>query len=194
MEKADDKLKSLINESTVQFITSLRESRKTFNGCKWDDIALRFEWKINQLPKISQLISESRIKESLKTQMLSAVSSMPTKFDAKTVKDFLMIISTQEHITDASKAFEDFVVKDIERMKTINNQRIKEFYGTNNLNQETFKLHEGFYKICGLKGHMLSGGQKQRVAIARALIKDPKILILDEATSALDEQSQEIVQ
>ena len=57
--------------------------------------------------------------------MLSAVSSMPTKFDAKTVKDFLMIISTQEHITDASKAFEDFVVKDIERMKTINNQRIK---------------------------------------------------------------------
>ena len=47
MEKADDKLKSLINESTVQFITSMRDSRKTLNGCKWDDIALRFEWKIN---------------------------------------------------------------------------------------------------------------------------------------------------
>ena len=56
------------------------------------------------------------------------------------------------------------------------------------------KLHEGFAKVCGLKGCKLSGGQKQRVAIARALIKNPKMLILDEATSALDEQSQEIVQ
>lgn len=56
------------------------------------------------------------------------------------------------------------------------------------------KLHEGFDKICGLKGSKLSGGQKQRVAIARALIKKPKILVLDEATSALDEGSQEIVQ
>ena len=56
------------------------------------------------------------------------------------------------------------------------------------------ELHQGFQKMCGLKGSMLSGGQKQRVAIARALIKNPKILILDEATSALDEKSQEIVQ
>lgn len=67
---------------------------------------------------------------------------------------------------------------------------------TNNLiaQKKDQPLHDGFNKICGLKGSKLSGGQKQRVAIARALIKNPKILILDEATSALDEASQEIVQ
>ena len=71
-------------------------------------------------------------------------------------------------------------------------ERLAELYAA--MRQENVTLHEGYDKMCGLKGSRLTPGQKQRIAIARALIKDPKILILDEATSALDENSQEIVQ
>lgn len=74
------------------------------------------------------------------------------------------------------------------------NKRYDELLDNYMKKEDCKELHQGFQKMCGLKGAMLSGGQKQRVAIARALIKNPKILILDEATSALDEKSQEIVQ
>lgn len=88
----------------------------------------------------------------------------------------------------------DFVEKNMESHRKTVITRYDELLESLVSKRKGEKLHEGFNKICGLKGSKLSGGQKQRVAIARALIKKPKILVLDEATSALDEGSQEIVQ
>jgi len=72
-------------------------------------------------------------------------------------------------------------------MDLVEDERLAELYA--GLHQEDVLLHDGYDKMCGLKGSKLSGSQKQRIAIARALIKDPKILILDEATCHLDEHS-----
>lgn len=104
------------------------------------------------------------------------------------------MVLVQDYIQNPSADLNLIIKQQKDRIELLFQNRFSNLVDEVKLSIFESKLHEGFNKMCGLKGSKLSGGQKQRVAIARALIKQPKILILDEATSALDEQSQEIVQ
>jgi ABC-type dipeptide/oligopeptide/nickel transport system ATPase subunit len=183
LDKSDTKFRIAMNKDIEKFYKVVIDSQDT-KGIRWDDIVLRFEWQNEEL-KIRDYINQNRsLNESQKQSVHSAIMKYTFKFDFETVKQAL----------ENGKDLDHTIKDNFPRMNTIKAARLKElssFYANEDHGQ--FKLHEGFEKMCGLKGSQLSGGQKQRVAIARALIKDPKILILDEATSALDEKSQEIV-
>ena len=142
-----------------RFIKIIQENSKV-KGIKWDNLVLRFEWSF-EADKIEEYLTSEQtayVKENVKTYIRNAITNFKTRFDFITIKSLVKEIVLHEK-PDIEFLLQNHIRLSADRIKEYNNIRIRSLHQSNT-NDADFKLHEGFDKICGLKGSLLSGGQK----------------------------------
>jgi ABC-type multidrug transport system fused ATPase/permease subunit len=88
----------------------------------------------------------------------TAIIKYPTKFDMKTVKSFAKELETTER-PGHHVEFHRIIRKEESRIEEAKYERLQEMANALMKNDDgSFKLHQGFYKNCGLRGGLLSGG------------------------------------
>ena len=62
---ADHELKVMINANLDQFIQTMK-TMSLIKGCRWDDIVLKFEYEIIELPSLLKRLASASIPKDLR--------------------------------------------------------------------------------------------------------------------------------
>jgi ABC-type multidrug transport system fused ATPase/permease subunit len=77
---------------------------------------------------------------------------------------------------------------------TIADRRLREVFGSLDLDRWLDDLPEGLDTALGSTGRGLSAGEAQLVALARVFLRDPGLVVLDEASSRLDPHTEQLLE
>ena len=147
------KCKKEIEENIDRFKQSLN-SKGVMPEASWYEVLRYFEWLKDWNFIKQKMEDELSLSRSQKEQILRASRQHDCEFDFKTIEDHLEISDGEgneekEKFSRALKINKKRVMKAVE-------QRVNVF--RKNEENQGFELHEGFNKMCGLRGSKLSGG------------------------------------
>ena len=125
----------------------------------WREVFMAFDWSfeadaIKDYVKSMKLISVQQLND-----ILVSLYDYECKLDLTTVQLYENSVEMSEMVHESDVRFFKFVRENMKRVEKEMKQKFRKYVNYDQDNQR-FKLHEGFNKMCGLRGCMLSGGQK----------------------------------